>query len=203
MAVDVWLAFVATVLIFMLTPGPSHILMLSNSIANGFVKASATAAGDLSANFLQMLAASLGLASVLHNAENFFLVIKWLGVLYLIYMGLKLLLAKQTMLDQGTRRSTVELYFQGFITSASNPKAVIFFAALFPQFIDSGQTLAPQFWVLCVTYLFIDGLFLCAYGKFADSIVGRFTTSGRQLNIMAGSLFIGAAVLLGLKSIKS
>ena len=75
MAVDVWLVFVATVLVFMLTPGPSHILMLSNSITNGFSKASATAVGDLSANFLQMLAASLGLASVLYSAENTFLII--------------------------------------------------------------------------------------------------------------------------------
>lgn len=199
---EVWLAYVATVFVFMLTPGPSHLLMLSNSLSNGFAKSSATAAGDLTANFLQMIGASIGLASVLHNAENFFSVIKWLGVIYLMYLGLKLILTKKSMLDQGAQRSATGLYLQGFITSASNPKAVVFFAALFPQFIDSTSPLVPQFLALSATYLFIDGFFLCSYGTFADKIINRINTSGRQLNIIAGGLFVGAAVMLGAKSME-
>lgn len=199
---EVWLVYVGTVFIFMLTPGPSHLLMLSNSLSNGFAKSSATAAGDLTANFLQMLAASFGLASVLLNAENFFTVFKWLGVIYLMYLGLKLILTKKSILGRGAQRSVKALYFQGFITSASNPKAVIFFAALFPQFIDSSAPLAPQFLALSATYLLIDGFFLCSYGKFADKIIRRINTSGRQLNIIAGGLFVGAAVMLGAKSVE-
>jgi threonine/homoserine/homoserine lactone efflux protein len=203
MEANIWLAYVGTVLVFMLTPGPSHLLMLSNSISNGFNKASATAAGDLSANLLQMLAASLGLVGVLHNAEAAFLVIKWLGVIYLLYMGLKLLVTSRSLLEKSSQRPLSSLYLQGFITSASNPKAVVFFAALFPQFIDANEHLLPQFLVLSLTYLFIDGVFLCAYGKFADTLVGRMKESGRTLNILAGSLFIAAAIMLGFKSIKS
>lgn len=203
METHIWLAYVGTVLVFMLTPGPSHLLMLSNSLSNGFNKASATAVGDLSANFLQMLAASLGLASVLVNAETFFLVIKWLGVTYLLYMGFTLLMAGESLLDKSAKRTAGALYFQGFITSASNPKAVVFFAALFPQFINTNELLMPQFLVLSGTYLFIDGVFLCAYGKFADSIVGRINGAGRTLNVVAGSLFIAAAIMLGLKTVKS
>lgn len=203
MEANIWLAYVGTVLVFMLTPGPSHLLMLSNSISNGFNKASATAAGDLSANLLQMLAASLGLVGVLHNAEAAFLVIKWLGVIYLLYMGLKLLVTSRSLLEKSSQRPLSSLYLQGFITSASNPKAVVFFAALFPQFIDANEYLLPQFLVLSLTYLFIDGVFLCTYGKFADTLVGRMNESGRTLNILAGSLFIAAAIMLGFKSIES
>jgi len=72
MNLEVFIVFLSTVLVFMMTPGPSHLLMLSNSIQHGFKKSLATAVGDLSANFLQMLVASLGLVSLIHNAQGIF-----------------------------------------------------------------------------------------------------------------------------------
>jgi len=200
MSIDVWLIYLATVLTFMSTPGPSHLLMLSNSLSNGFRRSTATAAGDLSANFLQMILASLGLAAILTSSQTTFLVIKWAGVAYLVYLGLKLICSEQVVSKSSEKRSIKVLYWQGFITSAANPKAVIFFAALFPQFLSAEQPLLPQFLILSVTYLSVDGLFLCLYGKFADAfrmqVLERY---GRFLSVLSGSLFLAAALLLGLK----
>ena len=201
---NIWLVFVGTVVVFMLTPGPSHILMLSNSISNGFNKSIATAAGDLSANFLQMLCAAIGLASLLHEFQHAFTIIKWAGVAYLLYIGYKLIRSHVNTIATGLVRSRKALYWQGFITSAANPKAVIFFAALFPQFIYAEQPLLPQFVALSLTYLIIDGLFLCSYGKFAGHLAVRLNSRiGQHLNQIAGGLLVMVAILLGFKDIES
>lgn len=200
MNLDVWLLYLATVLAFMSTPGPSHLLMLSNSLANGFAKSTATAAGDLSANLLQMVAAALGLASILNSSQNIFIAIKWAGVLYLAYLGIKLIFSAKVDFSLAKSRSLSSLYWQGFITSAANPKAVIFFAALFPQFISTEHDLLPQFLALSITYLIVDGIFLCSYGKFAQVFRSQVLVSYQGLlNKLSGGLFLAAAVLLGLK----
>tara|TARA_R110001583_G_scaffold192721_1_gene359617 strand:+ start:4894 stop:5505 length:612 start_codon:yes stop_codon:yes gene_type:complete len=202
MSIEVWLVYFGTVLAFMFPPGASHILMLSNSIGSGFKKSIATACGDLSANFLQMMAASIGLAASLHSSQQVFIVIKWAGVAYLVYSGLRLFFSNQSPLKSSPPRSIKSLYWQGFITSASNPKAIIFFAALFPQFISSSEPLLPQFIALSITYLVIDGLFLCFYGKLAAFFAEKFQSNiGQYLNKISGSLLIAAAMVLGVKNI--
>jgi threonine/homoserine/homoserine lactone efflux protein len=200
---DMWLLYLLTVLVFMSTPGPSHLLMLSNSLGNGFARSTATAAGDLSANFLQMIAASLGLATILNSSQGVFVMIKWAGVLYLAYLGLKLIFSPQGDFSKAKLRSLSSLYWQGFITSAANPKAVIFFAALFPQFLSPEQPLLPQFLILSITYLLVDGLFLCLYGKFAEVFRQRMLENyADMLNKLSGGLFLAAAVLLGYKDLE-
>jgi threonine/homoserine/homoserine lactone efflux protein len=202
MSIEVWLVYFGTVLAFMFPPGASHVLMLSNSIGSGFKKSIATACGDLSANFFQMTAASIGLAASLHSSQYIFEVIKWIGVAYLIYSGLTLILSNNSNLQTPPPRSIRSLYWQGFITSASNPKAIIFFAALFPQFISSSEPLLPQFIALSITYLVIDGLFLCFYGKLAAFFAEKFQSNiGQYLNKISGSLLIAAAMVLGVKNI--
>lgn len=203
MSTSVWLVYFATVLAFMCTPGPSHILMLSNSLNNGFARSTATAAGDLSANFLQMLAASVGLASILQSSYDYFIIVKWAGVIYLAYLGLKLFFSKNASIESQPLRSLRSLYWQGFITSAANPKAIVFFAALFPQFLSESEPLAPQFLILSITYLVIDGSFLCFYGQCADYFARKLRSrTGQYLNKISGSLFIAASILLGLKDIE-
>ncbi len=189
----------------MSTPGPSQLLMLSNTVKNGMRRSLFTAAGDLSANFIQMVIASLGLATLIQGSSQFFMVVKWAGVVYLIYLGLRLILLDSAvdLPSTGKRQSSGSLYWQGFITSAANPKAVIFFAALFPQFIEPSEPLLLQFMVLSATYLTIDGVFLCIYGKFAELLVKQLITkSSGLLSSVSGVLLIGAAILLGLKDLQ-
>ena len=206
MSIDIWITYLGTVLVLMSIPGPSQLLMLSNSIGNGFRRSVATAVGDLSANFLQMIVASIGLVSAIQNSREVFVVIKWAGVAYLVYLGFKQIFTKSgnQVAEQRNKRSIKSLYWQGFITSASNPKAVLFFAALFPQFINPAAQLLPQFAFLSSTYIVIDGIFLCCYGKFADWIGNKLRSSiGQYLNKISGSFLIGAAILLGLKGVET
>ncbi len=206
MALTDWTLYVATVLAFMATPGPSHLLMLSNSMSNGLNRSIATAAGDLTANALQMLAAGFGLAAFLVASQNALAVIKWAGAAYLIWMGIQMW--RRAAANTGTystraRKSVRELWLQGFLTSAANPKAVVFFAALFPQFIRPELPFATQFFILSVTYLVIDGLFLISYGAGADYLARRMRgKASAVLDRVGGAFLVGAGLLLGLKTLR-
>ena len=204
MQTEILIAYILTILALMSTPGPSHLLMLSNSAANGFKRSLATAAGDLSANMLQMLAAGLGLSALIMAAPQAFIAIKLAGVLYLVWLGIQMLrksFKPRRESSNAPRTSLRALYLQGFITSATNPKAVVFFAALFPQFIASTSSFWPQFIVLSATYILIDGAFLSFYG-FAASRLRAFTSShaSRWIDRLGGVGILFAALLLGLKS---
>ncbi len=203
MTIEVWSAFVAAVILMMITPGPSQLLMLSNSMANGFRRSLATATGDLSANVLQMLAAGIGLGAVVHASEHAFTVIKWLGAAYLVWMGIsRIRKAGRGGIGTAQRGSLVRLWTQGFVTSAANPRAVVFFAALFPQFISAHAPFWEQFLALSVTYVVIDGLFLSAYGGGAAWIAGRLRPTARAwLDRLSGGFLVAAGVALGLKSV--
>lgn len=196
----------ATVLALMSTPGPSQLLMLSNSGTHGFARGVFTAAGDLTANALQMLAAGLGLAALIAASGMALSVIKWAGVAYLVWLGLRMI-RKASPHDPALNSaapctSRRALWMQGFITSAANPKAVVFFAALFPQFISPETAFWPQFLILSATYLVMDGAFLSAYGLSASWIARRFQGTAKLWIERAGGAFmIGAAILLGLKSV--
>ena len=206
MPFDAWIAYLLTVVLFMSTPGPSHLLMLSSSMAHGFSRSLATAVGDLSANVLQMLAAGLGLAALIYSSERAFTVIKWLGVAYLVWLGAKMIYrsfdSRHAELGQAPI-TTVQLWLQGFITSAANPKAVVFFAALFPQFIDPEWPFWPQLFILSATYVAVDASFLSAYGAGAGWISKRLKQSARAwLDRVGGTFLIGAAILLGMRTLQ-
>ncbi|QBF33349.1 LysE family translocator [Thalassococcus sp. S3] len=206
MSVEVWLTYLIAVLAFMVTPGPSHLLMLSNSMAHGFQRSLATAAGDLTANALQMIAAGLGLAAILIASQGALTIVKWLGVAYLLWMGIRMWRQADhtnARADAASSASLKTLWYQGFLTSAANPKAVVFFAALFPQFIESEQSFWPQFLILSVTYLIVDGAFLSGYGVGASWIASKLRASAAAMVHRIGSAFlIGAALMLGFKTLR-
>lgn len=206
MSFETWTLYVLTVLALMSTPGPSQLLMLTNSGVHGFHRSLATAAGDLTANALQMLAAGLGLAAIIAASATALTIIKWVGVAYLIWLGVRMIRRAKpdetAAQGQPKQTSLKTLWLQGFLTSAANPKAVVFFAALFPQFITADAPFWPQFLILSATYVVMDGLFLSAYGLGSTWIVKRFKGNARVwVERIGGSFMIGAAVLLGLKSI--
>lgn len=205
MTLQIWIAYAATVFVFLLSPGPSHLFMLSTSLSNGFKKSWATGAGDLSAHLWQIAAASIGLVSVIYAFADVFILIKWAGVAFLVYLGIKQFTKKSAPIGEQreNNQSRVTLYFRGFITSSANPKAVVFFAALFPQFVDPNLPTASQFAILGLTYIVIDGCFLTFYGITSGWILSRFQRHlDRHLNRLSGSLLICSALLLGLRGIE-
>ena len=200
------LAYIGTVVILAITPGPSTMLGSAHGMRYGARGSLPTIGGDLTANALQMLAAGLGLAAIIAASGAALAVIKWAGVAYLVWLGVRMIRrAKpdEPGAPQGRRATSLKaLWMQGFLTSAANPKAVVFFAALFPQFISAEAAFWPQFLILSVTYIVMDGLFLSAYGIGSGWVVARFKGNARVwVERIGGGFMIGAAVLLGLKSI--
>tara|TARA_R110000772_G_scaffold255043_1_gene371095 strand:+ start:567 stop:1025 length:459 start_codon:yes stop_codon:yes gene_type:complete len=152
-----------------------------------------------------MIIATVGLAYLIHSNENLITTIKWIGVGYLLYMGLISVYRKAppSLEVKGEKRvrSSSSLYFQGFIVSALNPKAVIFFAALFPQFIDSTRSVVPQFCILSATYLLLDGLFLMTYAILASRLSNWLSRDNPLLRLGPGFLLIAVAVGLAMKTV--
>ncbi|WP_299954496.1 LysE family translocator [uncultured Roseobacter sp.] len=203
MPLDTYLLYLAAVAVFFATPpDTSQLLIISNSIRHGLRRSIFTIAGDLSANAVQMTAAAFGLAAVIATSASAFLWIKWLGVAYLLWIGVQLFLNKdQTQeVGAGTAGGALCLFRQGFVTSMANPFAVVFFGALFPQFIDPALPVLPQLLTLGVTYIVVDGLILLLWGWFgvrAARALQRFSFA--LVNRICGTLMIAAAGLLASK----
>lgn len=189
----------------MSTPGPSQLLILSNSLSSGFPRSAFTAAGDLTANLIQMVVATAGLAYLIQSNENLITTIKWVGVVYLLYMGFISFIHQKPPNIHSEEvkgiRSSSSLYFQGFIVSALNPKAVIFFAALFPQFIDSSRPVVTQFSILSATYLMLDGMFLLTYALLACRLSKWLKSDSPLIRRGPGLLLIAVAVGLAMKTV--
>jgi len=204
MTLNVLLSYAATVFVFLVSPGPSHIFMLSTSLSHGFDRSWPAAVGDLTGHVWQIAVAAIGLAGLMYAFQEFFLAVKWAGVGLLVYLGLSQILKKSGAAGRtaAAPHSRTTMFWKGFLTSSSNPKAIVFFAALLPHFINPARPTAHQYVILGITYIIIDGCFLLFYGIFAHWIAGRFEEHlERYLNKISGSLLIVSAVLLGLKDV--
>ena len=202
MTIDTYLLYLAALAVFFATPpDTSQLLIISNSVRHGVRRSGWTIAGDLSANMCQMTAAAFGLAAVIGTSATAFQAVKWAGVAYLAWIGLQLILRPgggRAVAAGGPSRAA--LFRQGFFTSAANPFAVMFFAALFPQFIDPDAPVLPQLAVLGGTYLIVDGLILVLWGWLAAQAAGLVRGgSFRAVNRVCGLMMIAAAALLAVK----
>lgn len=199
---ELYVLYLSAVAVFFATPpDTSQLLMISNSLRHGVRRSLATVCGDLTANAVQMTAAAFGIATVISASAQAFEIIKWLGVGYLLWIGLKLFLsAPRALTAPQTRTGLGRLFRQGFVTSSANPYAVMFFAALFPQFVDPSTSIWPQLLVLGGTYLVIDGAILVLWGTFAVRACDRFQgLSIAWVNRVCGTLMMVAALLLAWK----
>ncbi len=203
MDITLWVSFVGTVLIIGVTPGPSVLLASANSMNHGAKKTTGTILGDLSANAIQIILSSLGLASIVISSGEIFALIKWIGVGYLIYMGImKIISIPETVTfeKRNKDKSFFKLYSEGFLMSASNPKAIVFFAALFPMFINQNMAFVPQVVILGMTYLVIDGVCLLVYVKFASRLKKYLEDKEKThlQNKVIGTLLILSGLMLSM-----
>jgi len=159
MQLDTFLAYVIACLVLTATPGPSIFLGVIHSINYGVKRTVFTALGDISANFIQMILVSIGLGVIIANSAIAFDVIKWIGAATLFYMGIKMLLSSSKQLKKKSDikpLSNLKLYTSGFMVAAGNPKAIVFFTAFFPQFIDTSQAVFSQLAIMCPTLALLD-----------------------------------------------
>ncbi len=202
MTLSTWLLYVAAVLVLTVTPGPSVLMCISTSVQHGPRRAMAASLGSTTAIACIMLLSMLGLGTVLAASEFLFSTLKWLGAGYLAYLGITSLLSKTSNLTVPTASlpevGARALFARGLLVGASNPKALLFFGALFPQFIDPSAPQLSQFLVLGVTFIFFEIFWLSIYA-FTAARARQWLQKPRRatlFNRVTGVVFLLAAGLL-------
>lgn len=194
--------FASFIFIASVSPGPNILIVVINSMKVGWKKAYWTIAGNLVALFIIALAASLGIGALLIKSHTLFSILKIFGGLYLVYLGFKLWQGRKTpILIKGAgreARSQRQLFTDGLTVSLSNPKAVIFLASVFPQFIDTGIPLVPQFMIMFGIIICIVGLIHGAYSIFASKLANtvKSSTIYSRIKTVSAVMFCGFGLAL-------
>ena len=202
MSLTLWLAYVAAVFVISGTPGPNMLLSMTHGIHHGLRGTFSTMLGLL-AGLAIVLSISLGgLGALLLASAYAFDVVKYVGAAYLIYLGVKTWRAPASRLGTEGRPDASRAWARfriGIIVSLSNPKAILFGMAFFPQFLDRGRPLAEQAAILLPTFVAIETAWMFVYAGGGARVAAwlRTGTRMRWFNRMAGSAFVGAGVLLG------
>lgn len=200
MPLNTWLVFVAAVFVLTVTPGPSVLMAISTSVNRGFRQAVLAALGSTSAIVGIMALSAVGLGAVLSASELLFSVLKWVGAAYLAYLGITSLLApgRNVLLSEQKEPVQPRSFVRGLLVGASNPKALVFFTALFPQFIDPARPQLPQFLVLCSTFVAFELFWLVMYAALSNRAKHWLQQPGRAVlfNRATGGVFLLAAAVL-------
>ena len=172
MPLDLWLAFVAASTALLLIPGPTVLLVLSYALSQGRPVAVASAAGVALGDLVAMSASLLGLGALVMASATLFTVLKWVGAVYLVWLGWTLL---RSAPREGLSLPATEIGARGVFTHAAavtalNPKSIAFFIAFVPQFIAPAAPLLPQFAILTATFVALAALNALAYALLADRL---------------------------------
>src|SRR6266702_3110974 len=200
MTFQLWLLFVATEAVLSLTPGPAVLYVLSQAIRRGPAKSIWASGGILAANAFYFALSATSLGAVIVASYKLFFLIKWLGAGYLVYLGIGSFFGKSSVMslpEAGSNsRNGLRILRDGFLLQAANPKALLFFTAILPQFIDARGNVAFQILVLGISSIVVEFFILFAYGQLA----GRALATARNprfeklTNRVAGSLLMGAGI---------
>ena len=195
---QIWLLFVMTEAVLSVIPGPAVLYVLSQAIRCGPGKSVWATWGILSANALYFTLSATSLGAVIVASYKLFFLIKWLGAGYLVYLGLRSFFAKSPVLalpdTNDNSRSGQRILRDGFFLQAANPKAILFFTAILPQFIDAHRNIAIQILILGISSIAVEFVILFSYGQLAGRALStaRSPRFERLTNRIAGLLLIGA-----------
>jgi threonine/homoserine/homoserine lactone efflux protein len=180
---DTLLIFAAVAFIGIATPGPTVLLALSNGSRLG-VKASLPGmVGAVLSDFVLIAAVALGLGALLAASEFWFLVVKWVGVAYLAYLGVRMLRSTGTLElpdgEESTERPTRRaIFLRSFLVAATNPKGYLFFSAFLPQFINPTEPQWPQYAALAATFAAIDFMVMLGYAAAGAQAIRALRANG-------------------------
>lgn len=202
MTLSTYLLYIAAIALLVITPGPTMLMCVTNSINHGPRPAITSALGSVTAVQVGMLLSAAGVGAVLTASEAAFTTVKVIGGAYLIWLGIKTFRSTGSMLELDTKTPAKRgsFYLQGLLVGASNPKAILFFAALFPQFLNPDAPIAPQFALLALTFVAFELAVLIGCSLGVARIAPLLKTAGpvRWVNRICGGLFavMGGLLLL-------
>lgn len=201
---QLYLAFVAATSVLILIPGPNVALIVANSVAFGTRQGLLTVAGTSAAMVLQLVLFAAGMSALLGVLAQWFEWIRWIGVAYLLWIGLAQWRAPPVDLTRVApeRKPAREIFLRGALVSMTNPKTLVFYGAFFPQFLRAGGDLQSQMLLLCGTFLVIAVLLDGAWALLAGRARGLLGRHGRLRNRLSGGLLMGAGVGLALARVR-
>jgi len=200
--------FMGAALALLLVPGPAVLYITARSASQGRVAGLVSVLAIETANFLQAVAAALGLSAILLSSALAFNVVKYLGAAYLVYLGIRKLLSRDdgTEKEEVKRESLSHIYWQGFFVNILNPKTALFFFAFLPQFVDptKGNVIGQN---LMLGAIFVgmaivtDSMYALVTSSLAEKLAGNksFQKGGR---VLAGLIYIGLGITTALAGTK-
>jgi threonine/homoserine/homoserine lactone efflux protein len=209
MTFKTWLLFLGVETALSLSPGPAVFYTVSQGMRGALRRTLPAAAGILSANGIYFALSATSLGALIAASARFFSIVKWAGAAYLIYLGLKALLCANSMhgvaLDgrlSAKQQGLRGVYLGALTLQLANPKALLFFLALLPQFIDPAFPVVPQMLILAATSMLPEFCILTGYGWLAHRAVhatARFGVTGNMNRLLArieGVGLLGCATLV-------
>lgn len=204
MSVEFFVIYSVTVFVASIVPGPSMLLALTHGMKYGAKRTVASALGNLSVTLLQAAVSIAGLGAILLASETLFNLIKWAGAAYLIYIGIKIwispniIVSEEAVDHQSAKTPLLKMYLQAALVTAGNPKAIVFFTAVFPLFIDRNGAYLPQFIMLMGTGGIIAFGCFMIYAIGGQKVVTLFSRAavGKYINKVIGGTFVGAGISL-------
>lgn len=199
MALHTWLLLFAAAVGLSLTPGPNGLLALSHGAMHGHRKTLFTVSGGV-LGFVVLIALSmLGIGAVLQASVDALIILKVVGGAYLAWLGIQLWRAPPIRLEADAAKTDTrcgQMFRKGFLTAVSNPKALLFYGAFLPQFLDPGRDLLAQFIVMAASFMGVEFLVEYLLALLAHRIRPQLERAGKTFNRVCGGMFVAIGVAL-------
>lgn len=210
MTLQTWLAFIGASIIILLIPGPTILLVIGDSLANRGRSAWSTVAGVAAGDTTAMAVSLAGAGALLAASAAAFTVLKVIGGSYLVYLGIKSILAARRLRDDAPeatipvqQKSARRRFLSAWTVTALNPKSIVFFVAFVPQFISADQTFLSQSAILLPTFVVLAAANASMYALAAKLLAKRLTSvaAQRRFGYTGGAVMVGAGTLtLGMQA---
>lgn len=212
MNIDIIVMYSIVSLFYIISPGPAVFLALANGTSANMKVVALSSLGNIIGLFFLSAVSIIGLGSLILASSTLFFVVKIIGAAYLIYLGFKQLKSSKALSNSELQTYATEerthhsYFFEGLLLAATNPKPILFFIAIFPQFLKVETSLIPQFFIMTTIFMTISFLSLFGYGYVAKSAKKVFLNEIGMIwfHRVTGGLFIGMGFgLLHLKNVQS
>ena len=193
-----FILFLQIIIFLFITPGTPRVVIVSYSMNYGVRNCIWTALGDITANFTQATLVIFVLGTFFSDNPNFLSILKWIGVIYLLYLAYDVYKTapKNINSDVISSKSFFSFFKDGFLVAGTSPKAWLFFPLIFPQFIDFNANYVAQFFILITTYVVLDFLSLIGYALLAQKLITWIKANPKTINTISASVLIFIALII-------